>query len=314
MVIDTESHVIYRLFPQNTNPGRPMTFRASWHEFNGDLFAAEMDRAGVDHAFLISYDAEDILWYLTTIQHATMEDCIAGRKYTLQAVKKHPSKFFWFATLKDPRRPDSDALVKADIDDGALGFKIFPAYFPLALTDAALMRVFRTCIETNRRIILSFEDPAPPTTPSFSQYFEQLNRVLTEFPGLKVQVNHAGCVDPLSEAAAGILDVVKRHDNVILSTAYLGMVWDDRWEYPYERYLARLKRLRDEVGIEKLAWATDWPWLEEFFSYPQSVDCIRNHASFFSSEEKDQFLGLNAWRFVEDLVPQYRQARIFQNA
>lgn len=302
MIIDTESHVIYRLFPRDTNPERKMTFRPTWHEFNGDLFAAEMERAGVDHAFLISYDAEDILWYLTKVQGATMEDCIAGRKYTLQAVKRHPDKFLWFATLKDPRREDIDALMKVDLDEGVLGFKIFPAYYPLALDDPALMRVYRACAEANRRVILSFEDPIPPETPSFEDYFQQLDRVLGAYPSLKFQVNHAGCVDPLGPEAHGILGVVKRHENVMLSCAYLGMVWDDGWEYPYARYLARLKRLRDEVGIAKLAWATDWPWLEEFFSYPQAVDAVRKHADFLNPTEMDQFLGLNAWRFVEELV------------
>src|SRR5712691_1072044 len=88
--VDTESHVIYRVFPVESNPDRSPVFRATWHAHSGDLLAAEMERAGVDHAFLISYDAEDILWYLQ-MEGAGLEDCISGRKYTLEsAVKKHP--------------------------------------------------------------------------------------------------------------------------------------------------------------------------------------------------------------------------------
>ena len=44
MVIDTESHIFYRVFPRETNPTRMLTFRMSWHEHSGDLFAAEMER------------------------------------------------------------------------------------------------------------------------------------------------------------------------------------------------------------------------------------------------------------------------------
>ena len=57
MIIDTECHVLFRVFPRESNPSRPMTTRASWHEYSGDLFAAEMERSGVDKGFLISYDA-----------------------------------------------------------------------------------------------------------------------------------------------------------------------------------------------------------------------------------------------------------------
>jgi hypothetical protein len=59
-------------------------------------------------------------------------------------------------------------------------------------------------------------------------------------------------------------------------------------------------------------WATDWPWLEQYMNYPQAVNAIARHANFFTQEEKDAFLGGNALRFVEDLLPAYREARIFQ--
>ena len=48
-------------------------------------------------------------------------------------------------------------------------------------------------------------------------------------------------------------------------------------------------------------WATDWPWLEHFFRYPQAVDAIRKHAHFFTETEKAAFLGGNAERFMEDV-------------
>jgi predicted TIM-barrel fold metal-dependent hydrolase len=318
MIIDTESHVIYRVFPIESNPDQPLTFRATWHEHSGDLFAAEMDRAGVDYAFLISYDAEDILWYLT-MEGAGLEDCVGGRKYTLESgVKKHPDKFLWFATLKDPRRPDAIERMQRDLADGALGMKIFPAYHQLQADDPSLVTVYREIVERDRRVILSFEDTKPPETPTVTQYFEQLDRVLTELPELKVQINHAGAgdpsdpaSDPLNPEAEAIFRVVDRHDNVRLSTSWLSKNWDDGSEYPFPNYLRRLERLKDGVGVEKLFWATDWPWLEMHMTYPQAVDSIRRHATFFTDAEKEAFLGGNAFQFVEELLPAYEQAPIF---
>jgi predicted TIM-barrel fold metal-dependent hydrolase len=319
MVIDTESHVLYRVFPREMHPERPMTFRPSWHEYSGDLFADEMKRAEVDKAFLISYDADDIRWYLE-LEGADQNDQIGGRTYTLvSAVKKHPDRFLWFATQKDPRRPDTLDRTKRDLADGALGMKIFPAFLQLRLDDPMLLEVYKVIADTGRRIIFSFEDTRPPTTPSVREYYEQLDKVLGEYRDLKVQINHAGAGDPKDPVsdpthpeARIIFDVVNKHDNVWLSTAWLGKVWDDESEYPFPRYLARLEALYRGVGAERLFWATDWPWLEEYMNYPQAVNTIRRHANFFTDTEKRLFLGDNAYAFVQDLLGQYEQAPIFR--
>jgi predicted TIM-barrel fold metal-dependent hydrolase len=321
MVIDTESHVLYRMFPIESNPDRSRVFRATWHEYSGDLFAAEMDRAGVDHAFLISYDGDDIRWYLEEFEGAAIEDAVAGRKYTLEAaVKRHPEKFLWFATLKHPERPDTIERMKTDLSDGAIGIKIFPTYFQLPVNDPSLMQIYKEIADANRRVILSFEDTKPPKTPSVSEYFEQLDDVLTQFPELKIQVNHAGAgniadpaSDPLNDEAAKAHSIVARHDNCWLSTSWLSKNWDDEHEYPFPNYLRRLARLKDTVGTEKLFWATDWPWLESHMTYPQAVDSIRKHADFFDEAEKQAFLGGNAYAFVEELLPAYRKAPIFES-
>jgi predicted TIM-barrel fold metal-dependent hydrolase len=68
------------------------------------------------------------------------------------------------------------------------------------------------------------------------------------------------------------------------------------------------------VGVEKLLWATDWPWLETHMTYPQAVDSIRKHANFFSANEKEAFLGGNAYSFIEELLPAYREAPIFADS
>jgi predicted TIM-barrel fold metal-dependent hydrolase len=321
MIIDTETHVIYRVFPRETNPDEPMTFRMSWHEHSGDLLVAEMDRAGVDKTIMINYDHDDIAWWYTFVgRELDSMDEVGGRKYTLEsAIKKHPDRFLWFATLKHAHRPETMDLMKRDIADGALGMKVFPAYQNLAVNDPKLMEVYRWLAENDRRLILSFEDTLPPKTPSVTEYWEQLDLVLAEFPDLKVQMNHAGAgnpedraSDPLNPEGQIVCDVVNRHQNVWLSTSWLSKNWDDGHEYPFPNHLARLEKLYNEVGAERLFWATDWPWLEEHMTYPQAVDSIRLHATFFSEEEKAGFFGDNSAAWIgEDLMRAYEKAPIF---
>ncbi len=65
------------------------------------------------------------------------------------------------------------------------------------------------------------------------------------------------------------------------------------------------------MGVERLFWATDWPWLEEYQTYQQAVNSIRRHANFMSDAEKLLFLGDNAHAFIADLLPDYVRAPIF---
>jgi predicted TIM-barrel fold metal-dependent hydrolase len=299
MIIDSETHVIYRAWPIETNPSRSRVEGFTWHEHSGDLLSDEMDRAGVDRTFLISYDGYDVEWYLRSID-TTPEDFITGKKYTRAAIAAHPDKFWWFSTLKDPRNPDNLQLVRDDFDDGAIGLKIFPSFLVIAADDPSLMEVYRMCIEGNRRVILSFEDAHPPETRSIPEFFQELDRVLTELPDLRVQLNHGGCIDPLTEDIDVVAPVVNAHANVWVSTAMMGLLWDDGTEYPFPNYQRRLERFKDAIGIEKMLWGTDWPHQTQYMLYPQAIDAIRLHSTFMDDHEKDQFLGLNAERFIGD--------------
>src|SRR3990170_8282874 len=98
MIIDTETHVFHRLLPTETNPEVSLVHRYSWHAYTGDLLVAEMDRAGVDKTFLISYDAESVGYDLVQ-RGKSPEDFLGGRKYTLSYVRKYPDRFIWFNTL-----------------------------------------------------------------------------------------------------------------------------------------------------------------------------------------------------------------------
>jgi hypothetical protein len=69
-VIDTESHLCLRAWPSEAYPDAPRYEHYHWHEHGADLFVSEMDRAGVDRAFVISYDGYDFAPFMRRLGFA----------------------------------------------------------------------------------------------------------------------------------------------------------------------------------------------------------------------------------------------------
>jgi predicted TIM-barrel fold metal-dependent hydrolase len=299
VIVDTETHVFYFARSARDNPDHE-TIRKhyTWHEHDGDLLVAEMDHAGVDRALLISYDADDTRVAAESVGFG-MEDFAGGRKHALRQVRKHPERLLWISVVKGPPlTTDPVARVRADLAQGAVGFKMFPPFLAADLTAAPWIDVLRTLQEAGSRLLLSYEYLLPTETRTVPDYLTELDRALDRVPELPVALLHAGCIDPLVPAADAVATLCDRHPNVVLSNAMPGAVWDDGCEYPFARLLARVERLHARVGADRLMWATDWPWFEHEMTYKQSIDCFRLHAPFFGASELADFLGATAERFL----------------
>ncbi len=297
MIIDTETHIMQFARPARLNPQMSMVKHYTWHEHPAELLVAEMDQAGVDRAFLISYDAEDIWWGLRQ-RGFTIEDFAGGKKHTRLGVQAFPDRFLWFSTLKDPRKHDLPAILHEDRREGATGVKLFPAFLQISLLDPSLVESLRVSAELGLRLLISFEVIRPPATATLADYVDELRRLIELVPDLPICLLHAGCADPLTEAIVPIADLVNDVPHLYLSTAYPGEVWDDGTEYPFRNYLRRIERLSQCVGPQKLMWGTDWPWFEDRFKYQQAVNAIRLHAPFLDDDGRRAFLGETALRFL----------------
>jgi predicted TIM-barrel fold metal-dependent hydrolase len=298
VIVDTETHIM--LFARNAqmNPGLSTRLKHyTWHEHDAELLVEHMDASGVDRTFLISYDGEDTRWS-SEQRGFSLEDFGGGRKYTLLGVRRFPDRFWWFNTLKDPSVHPTLDLIERDVADGAVGFKLFPAFLQATLDDDAWRAIFTRIAELDKRLLISFEVVRPPLTHTLEDFLAQLSRVLGDLPSLRVALLHAGCADPLTTRGGIVRDLCARHENLYLSCSMPGEVWDDGVEYPYANLLARVERLRDTVSPERIMWATDWPWFDDRFLYQQGIDCFQKHASFFRDGELDLFLGDNAAHFM----------------
>ncbi len=158
--------------------------------------------------------------------------------------------------------------------------------------------------------MISFEVVRPPLTHTLEDYLAQLSAVLTDLPELRVVSFQVAAWDPLTEQGNLVAELA-RHPNVYLSCSMPGEVWDDGVEYPDRNLLARVERLRDTVGPERIMWATDWPWFEDRFLYQQGIDCFRKHALFFREGELDLFLGDNAERFMAHAESAFRVGGVY---
>jgi predicted TIM-barrel fold metal-dependent hydrolase len=301
MVVDTEVHIVHRVYLREINPERSLTEPYSWHSHDGDLLVAEMDRAGVDQAFLISYSSQDVARFLQRNGMAP-EDFVSGKKYARFYVQRYPDRLYWFTTTPDPRNEGALSILQNDLELGAVGIKIFPGILGIHMNDRHLMEVFKLAQSMGRVVMIGPEETAPPETPTLQVLLEELDEVLSDFPKLPVQLNHAGCFDPLGPQGEIAIRLSNKHDNLFLSTAILGYCFDDEHEYPFPKQLSRIRRLYDGVGIDPLLFATDWPWCEHVRKYVQDVDAIRRHCDFMSEEDKEKFLGLNALKYLGQLA------------
>jgi predicted TIM-barrel fold metal-dependent hydrolase len=297
LIIDTETHPLIFARPNRTNSGWSMVKHYTWHEHSPELLIAEMDQAGVERAFMISYDAEDMLWDAES-KGLSLEDFAGGPKYCRQGLIKFPERFWWFNTVKNPQKYDAAKLVRKDLEAGASGIKLLPAYVHSRLTDKGLLEVFDEVARAGARALISFQTLRPPQTPSIEEYLGEMDEILTRYPTTNFALMQGGCVDPLTTRVKRIVDLVHRHANLSLSTAQVGEIWDDHTEYPFRNFLKRIEVLVKEIGADRLMWATDWPWFEDKFKYQQAVDCIRKHANFMSDKEKALFLGGTAERLM----------------
>jgi predicted TIM-barrel fold metal-dependent hydrolase len=131
-----------------------------------------------------------------------------------------------------------------------------------------------------------------------------LERVLRKFPDLRGVIGHLGGNirppgDPndtdTPEELMRILKLPNAYFEVGYVLAYENWeIWKEDYEYPYPLHTRLIKRIYDEIGAERLLWASDIPNIYRTCTYRQCFDLVRLHFDFLAEEEKGQVLGGNA--------------------
>jgi len=126
-------------------------------------------------------------------------------------------------------------------------------------------------------------------------YFRELDRLhlwAERYPDIPAILTHGLAPDllkdPLPEPVAALL----AHPQVWVEILY-PISWGQTHEYPYPELRPALRALYDRLGGQRLVWGSDMPNVERNCTYRQSLDYLRFHADFISSEDMDRILGGN---------------------
>ncbi len=133
---------------------------------------------------------------------------------------------------------------------------------------------------------------------------DRLERVLKKFADLNGIIGHLGGNirpphDPdYTDTPRELLKILKL-PNAYFEVGYVLAyenwdIWKENYEYPYPLHTKAIKIIYDEVGAERLLWASDMPNLYRTCTYRQCLDLVRLHFDFLSEEEKSLVLGGNA--------------------
>lgn len=297
-VVDTETHVFIRCWPIETSPQMSPTDPFTRTEHSGSLLVAELERAGVDVAILIGYDGYDFSQFMRSFG-SVPADFMGGRGYTRGWAERFPEQLKYVTTIHEPRVASSQELLAAELDAGAVGVKIFPAYLRLESDAPEIRAAFDVIRDRGKAVVFGFEDTEPPLTPSLGEYYEGIGRLAVDYPGVPIQLNHGANADPFGESGQILARVVAGQPSILVSTSVLGgasMEWSDAWRYPFANYLRKLAAFAELLPSQQIAWGTDWPWYEGVAKYPQLLQAIVDHATFFSVDDRRSYLGENALR------------------
>jgi len=315
MIIDSHLHVFDRSVG-GADANFPLWPGTKWGAGEADLLR-QMDEAGIDKAFLISYTAVDVMAHYDVRQRERMVAVFQHyltNEHFISVWERHPDRFYWFADSVDPRVAGYVERAAQDLDRGASGLKLLPLFVDTELGDPRWRPIFDLLRERGRPCIVDLawwyaQNPwfAPSVHgkyASYTEYVRDVGGLFDDYADVKVQLAHYGTpilrdadgsthYDRLAEPIA----LVRGHANVSFDLgAYQHLIVNDE-PYPYDSALKIVEVLVAELGAARIHWGTDWPYLG-VQPYPNLIRAIRE-APFLREGDSEQILGLNAARFVE---------------
>lgn len=208
-------------------------------------------------------------------------------------VKRFPEKFIGFGSV-NPNKDDEYIETKlTEIKNlGLKGIKLLPTLQLFSpIENKNFEKICEYC-EKNRLILLYHTgcDPGPWENPRLSEDANpiHLRSTLESYQPIIV-LAHAGSY---SAYKPGIwfeeaFDLAKNFENVYFDCAAVS-------SFIYSKKI--LKRIREEVGLERLLYGSDYPvvWGSDMV---YEVNFIKR-CQYLSEEEKEKILGLNAMRLL----------------
>ncbi len=241
-----------------------------------DQLLYEMDTNGVEEAFVVC---------------AAIDGNADNIEYVASARDRHPARIHVVADLDCPWSTTYHAPGSADrlraLDDryGLAGF----THYVQDRNDGWLREhdaeeLFTAAAE--RQLVLSLA--AGPAWQG------DLRVIAGRHPDVPVLCHHLGgirAVDGLD--SAGLEEVIASAvvPNLYVNASGFHYASERGWDAPWPDAVAVLQRIFDAYGPSRLCWGSDFPASKRFCTFRQSLEAVRTHCPFLTSDDLRLVLG-----------------------
>lgn len=223
--------------------------------------------------------------------------------YVLEAMHRPDTKIVAAAAFFDPWADDAEEWYTRDIAPmpfKAVKLECSPAgglstIHPKAdLCDEPVLQLCRRLEQAGRMLVLDLGKPG-----TISYQTRQVAVIADAHPDLRIVLCHMGQPGSHIEKDAALKRVweeqvsLAKRDNIWLDFAALPCFMLDE-ALPVLKAADYLERVAEMVGVHKLIWGSDVPWLSRKAGYAQIVDTARKHVSGFTKTEQQMMLHENA--------------------
>lgn len=264
----------------------------------------QMDSAGVEHAFLLTYSAEDLaaeIRFRGQLQvDPVLLNPVVNRAYQIRGWQAHRDRFWLFVNHSNALRESFPEDLERDFEEGAVGWKYMPIFYGFLADNGGYWPAYEICRRRRCPVILDLSNwhigeyplynevaERQQAVQSFKDYAGLLDPLFSEFETVPICLAHLGTPKGEQDYEA-ILDFVRRHPNALIDTSPANLTAPS---------VERHRMLVEAVGARKIMWGTDWP-----FGQMDSWRVISDQCDFLTEKEKRLMTGGNALRFVQGQV------------
>lgn len=284
-----------------------------------------MDRGGVDKAFLIGYNAEDIGSEIRYRGESPITMLpVINRKYQIASWKAHKDRFWFFPAYPNPIHEGFLEDLERMFDEGAAGLKLIPLFNGILPDHPAFRPLYELCKRRNKPIIADISwwyiggelgdgwnesrerQKMIREWKSWADYGKLLDPIVSEYSTVPFSLAHVGTAKK-REDYEHIFAFIARHPNVSCDLAAI-----------LDYSPGFMEQLTQAVGGHKVMYGTDVPYWWQPHSKGEWKDLtnpdpyrqgsrrwtmIAEDCNFLKDEQKQAVLAGNAERFVRNQLP-----------
>ncbi len=212
--------------------------------------------------------------------------------YMLDVIAKYPQHFVGTAVIdpngKDPAREMED-LGKRGVRAFRLHPKLTADPIDRWLRAEGYRKMFAAGARTRQAMACLINPDALP----------ELDRMCTEFPNTPVIIDHLcriGADGTIRDADVANLCAMAKHKTVMVKVGAFYAL--GKKKAPYSDLAPMIQKVVKAFGAERCMWESDCPFqVQGDHTYSASIDLVRKHLDFLSTDEKDWLLYKTAERF-----------------